>query len=81
MIDRSGSMYEEIESAKKALTIFLKSLPKDSYFNVISFGSLFELMFPESIKITEASLKTALEVINTLNIILIKLFVFSKFQT
>ena len=51
LIDRSGSMYgERIEKAKEALVIFLKSLPKDSYFNVYSFGSEYKTLFAMSKK-------------------------------
>ena len=40
LLDRSGSMGgKRIEKAKEALVKFIKSLPKDSFFNVVSFGS------------------------------------------
>lgn len=51
LLDRSGSMGgKRIAKAKEALELFLKSLPEDSYFNVVSFGSSSQRMFPTSIK-------------------------------
>ena len=42
----SGSMDgPRIVSARQALLVFLKSLPPGCYFNVVSFGSNFELLF------------------------------------
>ena len=42
----TGSMCgNRIQSAKEALFLFLKSLPADCYFNVISFGSSYSSLF------------------------------------
>ncbi|KAL4496549.1 hypothetical protein ABPG72_015910 [Tetrahymena utriculariae] len=65
LLDRSGSMSgQPIRRACEALTLFLKSLPNDSYFNVISFGSSFEKLFPSSIKYTSDSLEKAVYLIS-----------------
>lgn len=40
---------QRIKGAIEALTFFLKSLPKDSYFQIISFGSRYTTMHKESI--------------------------------
>ena len=40
LIDQSGSMWgKSIELVKKALLLFIQSLPKESYFQLIGFGS------------------------------------------
>ncbi|KAL4477542.1 hypothetical protein ABPG74_002692 [Tetrahymena malaccensis] len=66
LLDRSGSMSgQPIRRACEALTLFLKSLPNDSYFNVISFGSSFEKLFPQSAKYTSDSLEKAIYLISS----------------
>lgn len=65
IIDRSGSMSgSRIQTAKEALIFFLKSLPIDSYFNVVSFGSKYELLFPKSLHYNDQTIEEALEKIN-----------------
>ena len=42
LLDRSGSMSGiRIQKAKEALKYFMRSLPTDSYVNVVSFGDSF----------------------------------------
>jgi uncharacterized protein with von Willebrand factor type A (vWA) domain len=44
LIDRSGSMDgDKMEMAKDALKLFILSLPKGAMFEVVSFGSHFEI--------------------------------------
>jgi hypothetical protein len=38
-----------IKTAIEALKLILHSLPDGSYFNVVSFGSEFEILFKESV--------------------------------
>jgi len=44
LIDRSGSMNgDKMEMAKDALKLFILSLPKGAMFEVVSFGTCFEI--------------------------------------
>ncbi|CAD8149835.1 unnamed protein product [Paramecium pentaurelia] len=62
MIDRSGSMSgSRIRKAKESLILFLKSLPQDSEFNIISFGSDFQSIWKESKKYSQTTLETAIK--------------------
>ncbi|KAL4484465.1 hypothetical protein ABPG74_019642 [Tetrahymena malaccensis] len=64
LLDRSGSMSgQPIQKACEALILFLKSLPTDSYFNVVSFGSSYQKLFESSIKYDTQSLEKAIKII------------------
>lgn len=65
LLDRSGSMSgNRIQMAKEALTIFLKSLPPQCFFNIISFGSRHENMFSKSQPATDEIIQETLEKIS-----------------
>lgn len=62
LLDRSGSMWGgRIEQAKKALTLFLKSLPENSTYNIISFGSKFQRMYENSMVYNDENLEETIE--------------------
>ncbi|QDS71000.1 hypothetical protein FKW77_007754 [Venturia effusa] len=59
--DRSGSMAgSSIRALKKALKVFLKSLPVGVKFNVCSFGSRFSFLWPESQSYSQTTLEEAM---------------------
>jgi len=63
VLDRSGSMMgSRIETAKSALIYFLKSLPQYSKFNVLSFGSDYEYMFPECLEANDDNISRTIEI-------------------
>jgi len=67
LVDRSGSMHGTlIEQAKKALELFLHSLPMDCFFNIFSFGSSFDSLFPESRKYDDDTLSLAKHHVSTM---------------
>ena len=60
VVDRSGSMAgESIAQALNALRLALRSLEEGDAFNIVGFGSRFQLMFPQSRPYTQASLEEA----------------------
>ena len=62
VIDRSGSMMgSRTENLRRALIKFLKAIPKTSYFNIISFGSTYQLYRPQSIPNSPQALEEAIE--------------------
>jgi len=68
LIDQSGSMHGwKLDYLKDALNLFLKSMPIDCYFNIVTFGSLYESLFEKSVKYDEESLKKAIEYIKTMS--------------
>ncbi|HXB55145.1 MAG TPA: VIT domain-containing protein [Vicinamibacteria bacterium] len=60
LVDRSGSMQgTSIAEARNALQLCLRSLTEGTRFNIVGFGSTFEMLFPESRAYDERSLKEA----------------------
>ncbi|CAB1432426.1 unnamed protein product [Pleuronectes platessa] len=76
LLDRSGSMdcptsdtkqqESRIASARDTLLLLLKSLPMGCYFNIYSFGSSFEHIFPKSVEYSEKNLEEALKKIEAM---------------
>lgn len=67
-LDRSGSMNgNSINKAKRSLIIFLKSLPVDCLFNVISFGSNYLQLFALSEKNNNKGMAKAINLIEKMD--------------
>ena len=69
LVDRSGSMAgSRMKQAKNALQLFLRSIPSEPHdvrFNIVSFGSKFESLFPRSVSYNEENFKYAKEKVNS----------------
>ncbi|XP_078102752.1 von Willebrand factor A domain-containing protein 5A-like [Sander vitreus] len=71
LLDRSGSMdarmnnseshQTRIGSARDTLLLLLKSLPMGCYFNIYSFGSSHEHIFPKSVEYSQKTMEEALK--------------------
>ncbi|XP_042372951.1 von Willebrand factor A domain-containing protein 5A-like, partial [Plectropomus leopardus] len=76
LLDRSGSMessmdntasQDRISSAKDTLLLLLKSLPMGCYFNIYSFGSSYEHIFPKSVAYSEKTMEEALKKVEVMD--------------
>uniref|UniRef100_I3JSD1 VIT domain-containing protein n=1 Tax=Oreochromis niloticus TaxID=8128 RepID=I3JSD1_ORENI len=73
LMDRSGSMgchitnsmqqETRISSARDTLLLLLKSLPMGCYFNIYSFGSGYEHIFPKSVEYSQQTMEEALKTV------------------
>ncbi|XP_029964282.1 von Willebrand factor A domain-containing protein 5A-like isoform X4 [Salarias fasciatus] len=76
LVDRSGSMEDpmnnkdrnqtRISSARETLLLLLKSLPMGCYFNIYSFGSSYEHIFPKSVEYSQQTMEEALKIVGTM---------------
>jgi len=65
LLDRSGSMQgARIDMAREATLLFVKSLPAECQFNVLSFGTGMQQLFPTSVPYTAQSVETATRAIS-----------------
>ena len=68
LVDQSGSMTgESIDLVKKALLLFIQSLPIGSYFQFIGFGSDFKKYNIEPVPYTKENVSNMFEIINNMN--------------
>jgi hypothetical protein len=62
VIDCSGSMSgTRMSQARVCLSLFIRSLPASSFFNVVRFGETFEALFPQTVKYDQTTAEKALE--------------------
>ena len=63
IVDRSGSMndYNKIDYTREALEMFIGSLEKDSYFNIIGFGDKYKSLWKSPVIYNDSNIKTALD--------------------
>ena len=64
LVDCSASMNPFINSVIATLITSIKSLPEGCFFNLISFGSSFRQLFPQSKEYSKSSAKNAVDFVN-----------------
>ena len=67
LVDQSGSMYDSIKIAVKALQLFIQSLPVGSYYQIIGFGSSFVKYDKIPKEYTKENIKESLKIIEKLD--------------
>jgi len=68
VVDQSGSMSgPKIQQAKNSLQLFLRSLPQSCLFNIVSFGSNFRSLFPESAPYNNETLTRATNYVKSID--------------
>lgn len=67
LIDQSGSMEgESIKLARESLIVFIKSLPQNSNFDIIGFGTSFKSYFDKIQKYDNKSVENAIKIVKML---------------
>ncbi|CAD8162107.1 unnamed protein product [Paramecium octaurelia] len=80
-IDRSGSMSGgRIKKAKQSLILFLRSLPDNCRFNIISFGTMFRSLWSDSKQYSQDTLDEAIKHVNTMEANMQGTEIFKPFQ-
>ena len=68
LIDQSGSMGgKSIELAKNSLLLFIQSLPENSYFQLIGFGTTFKKYNERPVKYNQENISNIINIINGLS--------------
>eukprot|EP00743_Colponemidia_sp_Colp-15_P009931 GILK01010891.1.p1 GENE.GILK01010891.1~~GILK01010891.1.p1 ORF type:complete len:865 (+),score=133.17 GILK01010891.1:88-2682(+) len=65
IVDRSGSMRsgQRMQIAIDTLVLFLKSLPDNSIFNIISFGDSYRSLFPKAVRYSDDNVEQAVQAV------------------
>ena len=68
LIDQSGSMSgKSIELVKQGLLLLIQSLPPNSYFQLIGFGSTFKKYNEEAVEYNKENVENIIDIINSLD--------------
>ena len=58
LLDKSGSMSGSAwKAVQNCISIFLRSLPKECYFNIVLYDHSYTKIFPQSVKYTKKTMK------------------------